>query len=42
MMGIAGTSEILISLGILGLTILIVARISIKIYSSAILNYGSK
>lgn len=42
MMGLAGTSEILISLGILGLTILIVARISIKIYSSAILNYGSK
>lgn len=42
MMGLAETSEILISLGILVLTILIVARISIKIYSSAILNYGSK
>lgn len=42
MMGLATTSEILISLAILVITILLVAKISIKIYSSAILNYGSK
>lgn len=42
MMGLADTGEILISLAILVITILLVARISIKIYSSAILNYGSK
>lgn len=42
MMGIATTSEILISLVVLIITILIVAQVSIKIYSSAILNYGSK
>ena len=42
MMGIATTSEILISLGVLLITIFIVAHVSIKIYSSAILNYGSK
>ena len=42
MMGVATTSEILISLVILIVTILIVAKISIKIYSSAILNYGSR
>ena len=42
MMGIATTSEILISLGVLLITIMIVAHVSIKIYSSAILNYGSK
>ena len=42
MMGVATTSEILISLLVLIITILIVAKVSIKIYSSAILNYGSK
>ena len=42
MMGLATTREILISLAILLITILVVAKISIKIYSSAILNYGSK
>ena len=42
MMGLGGTSELLISLAILVITILLVAKISIKIYSSAILNYGSK
>lgn len=42
MMGVATTSEILISLAILIITIAIVAQVSIKIYSSAILNYGSK
>ena len=42
MMGIATTSEILISIAVLAITIFIVAKISIKIYSQAILNYGSK
>jgi len=42
MMGIATPTELAISLAILVVTILIVARVSIKIYSSAILNYGSR
>lgn len=41
-MGIATTQDVLISIGILIVTILIIAKVSIKIYSSAILNYGSK
>lgn len=42
MMGIAETKEIIWSLLVLILTIIIIARVSIKIYSNAILNYGSK
>ena len=42
MMGTATTGEILLSLGILVVSILVIAKISIKIYSSAILNYGTK
>ncbi len=42
MMGVATTSEIAISIAILVVTILVIAKISIKIYSQAILNYGSK
>ena len=42
MMGLATVSEVLISIAIILVTIFIVARVSIKIYSSAILNYGSK
>lgn len=42
MMGLSSISEIAISLAILLITILLVAKISIKIYSSAILNYGSR
>lgn len=42
MMGLGDINELLISLAILVITILLIARISIKIYSSAILNYGSK
>lgn len=42
MMGLANTKDILISLGILIITMLVVAKVSIKIYSSAILNNGSK
>ena len=42
MMGIATTQELLISIAVILLTIVIVAKISIRIYSKAILNYGSK
>ena len=42
MMGVATIQEIIISILILLITILLVAKISIKIYSSAILNYGTK
>ena len=40
MMKAASTSEILLSLGILVITIIVVANIAIKIYKNAILNYG--
>ena len=42
MMGTATNSQLIISLIVLVLSILIIAKISIKIYSAAILNYGSK
>ena len=42
MMGIASAGEVAISLTILVVTILIVAKVAIKIYSNAILNYGTK
>ena len=42
MMGLSDTNEIILSIIILVVTILLVAHISIKIYSSAILNYGEK
>ena len=42
MMGIASTSEIILSIVILIVTILVIAQVAIKIYSSAILNYGTK
>lgn len=42
MMGLASGWEIAISVAILIITILIIARITIKIYSDAILNYGTK
>ena len=42
MMGIATPQEIAISLVVIAITIFVVAKISIKIYSQAILNYGSK
>ena len=41
-MGIASAGEVAISLAILVVTILIVAKVAIKIYSNAILNYGTK
>ena len=42
MMGIASTSEIVLSIVVLVITILIIAKVAIKIYSNAILNYGTK
>ncbi len=42
MMGIATPGQIAISIIVLLLTIVIVASVSIKIYSNAILNYGSR
>ena len=40
MMGAATTSELLLSIGILIVTIVLVAKIAIAIYRNAILNYG--
>ena len=40
MMKASSTSEIILSLGILVITIILVANIAIKIYKNAILNYG--
>ena len=42
MMGLSSINEIILSIVILIITMLLVAHISIKIYSSAILNYGEK
>lgn len=42
MMGLASPGEIIISLLLLAISILIVAKIAIRIYSNAILNYGTK
>ena len=42
MMGIASTSEIIVSIVVLVITILIIAQVAIKIYSNAILNYGTR
>ena len=42
MMGIARTTDVLISIAILLVTILVIAQVAIKIYSNAIFNYGTK
>ena len=42
MMGIASTTDVIISICILIFTILLIAKVAIKIYSNAILNYGTK
>lgn len=42
MMGLASTTDVIISIVILGVTIFIVAKVAIKIYSNAVLNYGTK
>ncbi len=40
MMGASSKEEILLSIGILLITIILVAHIAIKIYKNAIINYG--
>ena len=42
MMGLANTTDVIISIAILIVTIIIIASVAIKIYSNAILNYGNK
>ena len=42
MMGLAKPTDVLISIAILVVTILVIAQVTIKIYSKAILNYGTK
>lgn len=42
MMGLASGTDVFLSIVILLVTILIIAKIAIKIYTSAILNYGTK
>ena len=42
MMGLANTTDVLISIVVLIITILVIAKVTIKIYSNAILNYGAK
>lgn len=42
MMGLSNGTDIAISIAILVVTILIVAKVAIRIYSNAILNYGTK
>ena len=42
MMGLSNATDIIISIVILIVTILIIAKVAIKIYSNAILNYGTK
>ncbi|MBO5413908.1 MAG: ABC transporter permease [Clostridia bacterium] len=42
MMGLANGTDVAISIAILIVTILVIAKVAIKIYSNAILNYGTK
>jgi len=42
MMGLSNATDIALSIGILVVTILVIAKVAIKIYSNAILNYGTK
>ena len=42
MMGLASGKDVILSILILLVTILVIAKVAIKIYSSAILNYGSR
>lgn len=42
MMGLANATDVLISIAVLIITILVIAKVTIKIYSNAILNYGTK
>jgi len=42
MMGLSNGTDVALSIGILVVTILVIAKVAIKIYSNAILNYGTK
>ena len=42
MMGLASPTDVIISIAILVVTIIVIAKVAIKIYSNAILNYGTK
>ena len=42
MMGLADSTDVIISIAILVVTIIVIANVAIKIYSNAILNYGTK
>ena len=42
MMGLASGTDVAISIALLVVTILVIAKVAIKIYSNAILNYGTK
>ncbi len=42
MMGLASRTDVAVSIAILIISILIIAKVAIKIYSNAILNYGTK
>lgn len=42
MMGLAEPKDVILSIAILIITIFLIAKIAVKIYSSAILNYGTK
>lgn len=42
MMGLASGTDVALSIAILVVTILVIAHVAIKIYSNAILNYGTK
>ena len=42
MMGLASKTDVIMSIAILFVTIIVIARVAIKIYSNAILNYGTK
>ena len=42
MMGLANSTDVIISIAILVVTIIVIAKVAIKIYSNAILNYGTK
>ena len=41
-MGLSNATDIALSIGILLVTIFVIAKVAIKIYSNAILNYGTK
>ena len=42
MMGLSSNTDVLISIAVLIVTILVISKVTIKIYSNAILNYGTK